>query len=340
MEKNRDNFWEKLAREVSGNASEEDKNWLKQNQDPASESVAQQAEKVWQGTALPTGNYEPDVEKGWQRFQLKVQTRTPDENPVTERPQETVVRKMNMSTVYGIAASIALFILVGIYFLTRTTQQNWTEIRTAANETKNITLADGSKISLNQNSTFAYPEDFQVENRTVKLTGEAFFEVAKAEGKRFTIFAQGTKTEVIGTSFNLRAYNKKEVKVQVVTGKVAFSKSEIENAVFLTPGEEGVISEKTVALPTKKPIEEPNFQAWKTKRLSFNNQRLEQVVAELETYFNIDLEIQNEALKNCRFTTSFDNPDLKETLDVISMTGNLKITQAGNRYLISGQGCN
>src|SRR5690349_20746210 len=104
MEKNRDDFWEKLAREVSGNATEEDKNWLKQNQDEASETVAQQADKVWKGTVVPSGNYEPDVEKGWQRFQLKVQTIIPDENQTIEKPRETVVRRMNLSTVYGIAA--------------------------------------------------------------------------------------------------------------------------------------------------------------------------------------------------------------------------------------------
>ncbi|MFC5271841.1 FecR family protein [Adhaeribacter terreus] len=338
MEDNRETFWEKLAKEVSGNAGEDDKAWLKQKrqQDLETETVAKQAEKVWSGSALPKPDYEPDVEKGWQRFQMKVQARTPE----VETPKVPVVRKMSLSTLYGIAASISLVILVGIYFLTRTTNQNWTEVRTAANETKTIMLADGSKISLNQNSTFAYPENFQIENRTVKLTGEAFFEVAKAEGKRFTIFAQGTKTEVIGTSFNLRAYDKKEVKVQVVTGKVAFAKTETDDAIFLTPGQEGLISEKTVAKPAKKVIAEPNFQAWKTKNLAFNNQRLEQLATELENYFNIDIVIQNEALKNCRFTTSFQDPELQEVLDILAMTGNLKITKDGNRYLISGQGCN
>jgi transmembrane sensor len=339
MKDNRHTFWEKLAKELSGNASGEEKAWTRQqrNQHAESETVAKQAEKVWSGSALPGKDYEPDVEKGWQRFQMKVGTRTA-ENSEFGKLHEPVVRKMHLSTAYGIAASIALFILVGIYFLTRTTNQQWTEVRTAAHETKTILLADGSKISLNQNSTFSYPENFQKENRTVKLTGEAFFEVAKAEGKRFTIFAQGTKTEVIGTSFNLRAYDKKEVKVQVVTGKVAFAKTETDDAVFLTPGQEGVIGE-TVAKPTKKVIAEPNFQAWKTKHLTFNNQRLEQLAAELESYFNIDVEIQNEALKNCRFTTSFQDPELEEVLDILVMTGNLKITKDGSRYVISGQGC-
>ncbi|MBK0404008.1 FecR domain-containing protein [Adhaeribacter sp. BT258] len=341
MEKNGQDFWEKLAREVSGNAAEADKTWLrvKREQDPEAETVAEQTKKVWAGIALPETGYEPDVEKGWQRFQLKVQTRT-GEMPETAKPKAPVVRKMPLSAVYGIAASLALFILVGIYFITRATSHHWTEVTTAANETKTIMLADGSKVSLNQNSTFAYPENFQKENRTVKLTGEAFFEVAKAEGKRFTIFAQGTKTEVIGTSFNLRAYDKKEVKVQVVTGKVAFARTETDDAVFLTPGQEGVIGEKTVAKPAKKVIAEPNFQAWKTKQLNFNNQRLEQITAELETYFNIEIEIQNPALNNCRFTTSFQEPELQEVLDILTMTGNLTITKQGEKYLVNGKGCN
>jgi len=340
MEENREKFWEKLARELSGNASETDKNAPEPNQAGASETVVKQAQKVWNGTALPQPEYEPDVEKGWQRFQVKVQARQASKTAETGKAQNSVVRKMNLSTVYGIAASLALFMLAGIYFLTRTAEPNWIEIQTAANQTKTVLLADGSKVSLNQNSTFAYPANFEKENRTVKLTGEAFFEVAKAEGKRFTIFAQGTKTEVIGTSFNLRAYRKNEVKVQVVTGKVAFARAETDDAIFLTPGQEGVISGKTVAKPAKKLIAEPNFQSWKTRQLDFSNQRLAQIAAELETYFNIEMEIQNEALNNCRFTTSFQDPELQEVLDILALTGNLTITKQGNKYLISGKGCN
>ena len=335
MEDKREKFWEKLAAGVSGNAPEEDQAWLRQQreQDPEAEMLLKQAQKVWSGTALPSDNYEPDVEKGWQRFQMKVQARE------AELPKAPVVRKMNRGPMYGIAASIALFIMVSFYFLTRTPAQNWTEVRTAAGETKTILLADGSKVSLNQNSTFSYPENFQKENRTVKLTGEAFFEVAKAEGKRFTIFAQGTKTEVIGTSFNLKAYDAKEVKVQVVTGKVAFARTETDDAIFLVPGQEGVLKENGT-VPAKKVIESKNFQAWKTKNLAFTNLQLEQLTKELENYFNITIIIQNEALRNCRFTTSFQDPELNEVLEVLAATGNLKITKDGDRYLISGQGCN
>ncbi len=162
--------------------------------------------------------------------------------------------------------------------------------------------------------------------------------MAKAEGKRFTIYAEGTKTEVIGTSFNLRAYAREPVKVQVVTGKVAFARTETDDAIFLVPGQEGVIGNKS-SVARKQPIVNENFRSWKTKNLIFTNTQLDQLAAELESYFNIKITIQNSALRHCRFTTSFRNPDLKEVLDILAVTGNLTITQKETEYFISGSGC-
>jgi transmembrane sensor len=329
MENNRHTLWERLARQVSGNASEENKAWVRQQgaQEHAIEEAMEEAGKVWADTALPDPAYEPDVENGWQRFQLRVQA----------REARLPVRK-NRSFMWAVAATVAMLLLLGSLFLTRLNEPAWTEIRSAGTETRTIQLADGSQVTLNRNSTLSYPEDFQTENRTVRLEGEAFFEVARAEGKRFTIYARDTKTEVIGTSFNLRAYASDPVQVQVVTGKVAFARTGDDEAIFLEPGQEGVLAGKR-SPPLKQAIEQPNFQAWKTKNLTFNDQPLEQLAAELERYFNISITIQNEALRNCRFTTSFREPDLQEVLDILAVTGNLTITQAGNRYIISGTGC-
>jgi transmembrane sensor len=332
MENNPQTFWEKLASYVSGNASEDEKAWIRQKTvtGKENEEAIRKAEQLWSRSALPPDAYEPDVDKGWQRFQLRVQTRTPA--PAIKKPA------FNW---WAVAATVALLLVAGWYLTFNSSQPDqvtWTEVKTGPNQTRTIRLADGSQVALNQNSTFSYPADFQKENRTVRLKGEAFFEVAKAEGKRFTIYAAGTKTEVIGTSFNLRAYEKEVVKVEVVTGKVAFAKTDTDDAIFLVPGQEGVISGKSVR-PVKQPIPSPNFQAWKTKSLVFRNTSLGNLAAELENYFGISIQFKNDALRNCRFTTSFQNPDLKEVLDILAETGNLTITQNGTHYVISGQGC-
>jgi transmembrane sensor len=318
-------LWEQLAREVSGNAPQADRD--QQGQDPETEAAAQQARRLWSATALPEAGYEPDVDSGWQRLQLRVQARE-------ERPAP--VRKKNTFTWWSVAASVVLFLAFGFYFVSRQLQPDWRQVSTGANQTRTIQLADGSTVSLNQHSTLAYPEDFQQENRTVRLKGEAFFEVARAEGKRFTIFAEGTKTEVIGTSFNLRAYANEPVKVQVVTGKVAFAKTATDDAIFLVAGQQGVISQ---ARPVKQPVADQNFLAWKTKNFTFTNLRLADLVATLENHYHVDIVIANEALRHCRFTSSFKDPELKEVLDILAIAGNLTITQDSNRYVISGPGC-
>jgi transmembrane sensor len=332
MDNQQQAFWEQLAREVSGNASEADQARDRQNQNPESEAAFQQAKRVWSATALPEEAYEPNVDSGWQRLQLRVQAR---------ETKPAAVREGKAWSWWGIAASIALLLAAGFYVVSRQLQPAWTEVSTAAYETRVVQLADGSTVSLNQNSTFSYPAAFQKENRTVRLKGEAFFEVARAEGKRFTILAEGTKTEVIGTSFNLRAYAGEPVKVQVVTGKVAFAKTATDDAVFLVAGQEGVIHPEQApqVLPRKQKIEDQNFQAWKTKNFTFNNLRLAELASTLETHYHVDIVIANEALRNCRFTSSFKDPELKEVLDILAIAGNLTITQDSNRYVISGPGC-
>jgi transmembrane sensor len=324
-------LWEQLAREVSGNAPAAGPAGEGPAADPARDAVRQQAGRVWAATARPAEAYEPDVDRGWQRLQLRVQAR--EAGPV-------LAPKKQAYGWWAIAASIALFLAFGLYFVSRQLQPAWTEVSTAANETRVIRLADGSRVSLNQNSTFSYPADFQKENRTVRLSGEAFFEVARAEGKRFTIFAEGTKTEVIGTSFNLRAYARQPVRVQVVTGKVAFAKTATEDAVFLVAGQEGVLAaDARQPRPLKQKIEDPNFQAWKTRSFTFTNLRLAQIIATLESHYHVTIALENEALRNCRFTSSFKDADLKEVLDILALAGNLTITQDSNRYVISGPGC-
>ena len=329
MDDNQPTLWEKLAREVSGNASEEDLALLQQKE-PELNEVKAQAEQVWKSTSLPLDTYEPNVEHGWQRFQLRVQARK-----TLEPPKK---KKSNFYQMWAAAASISLLLIAGAYFLMRSNHPTWTVVKTGVNETKTVRLADGSTVALNQKSVLSYPVNFQKENRTVRLTGEAFFDVARAEGKRFTIYAQGTKTEVIGTSFNLRAYEREPVKVQVVTGKVAFARTATDDAIFLVPGQEGIIGGKN-STAKKKSIQNKNFQSWKTKNLLFNNTQLDELAAELENHFNVKITVENPALRNCRFTTSFRNPELKEVLEVLAITGNLTITQKGSEYIINGPGC-
>lgn len=315
--------WEKFANYFSGNSTEEERlaieKWLKET----SEAEKQQyydAEQIWGFTSGAQEEFLPDAEKGWQRFQLKAKLR---EKPKTSFPWLKV------------AAAVSLLLIATYLMFNINAKPEMIEVA-SANDVEHVSLPDGSEIWLNRNTKISYAEDFNVDSRVVFLDGEAFFEVKKAEGKRFTVFTAETKTEVIGTSFNISARNNEPAKIQVATGKVAFAMKEDEKSIFLEPGEEATLRKDTII---SQQIVDQNFRAWQNQRLIFSNTSLKELVAKLEAHFDSNIFIASEELYNCRFTVTFNQQELEKILKVISLTGNLEVTKTEQGHNISGEGC-
>lgn len=327
-------YWDLLARYFGGNASEEEQAWIQEQKekDPSFAKVYSQVSRLYSKPGTNANGYEPDVEGGWQRLQTKARMRQ-----LNELSAPAIAPKRYYG--WAIAASIVFLLAAGLWLAGQfKNDTEWVEVQTALNETRELLLADGSRVMLNENSRLAYPEHFAVDSRTVRLTGEAFFQVQKAEGKRFTVLTEDTKTEVIGTAFYLRAYSSEEVRIQVREGKVAFANLRNQEAVFLTPGQEAVMAGDQ-PLPQKKEWEDPNFGAWQSKQLQFSDTRLDRLVKTLEAYFDTSIVIRNPDLYNCRFTVSFEQPELEEVLEVLAITGNLTIEKESDTYIISGKSC-
>lgn len=348
---------EKLAKLLSGNATEQERAAAKGEE-------WEKSKKLWDKTGT-MDEWEPDTDKAWQRFSVKAMAREqqlPDMPGMANAPADNEkqaatgkerqlqpnarVRKLRpVSNLRWWAAAAVLLLLLGVWVVWQTpAEAEMLQIATADNEKQEVVLPDGSKVWLNENSTLSYAENFSVDDRRVELAGEAFFEVQKAEGKRFTIMAGGTITEVIGTSFNVNAYQQQPVTVQVVTGRVAFADAQKEEAVFLGPGEQATFGGAAgaggaAASLQKQEIVNPNFRAWQSGELHFANTSLEQLSHTLSGYFDQEVQLQDPDLSNCRFTATFENPSLEEVLEVLRLTGNFTITQTQRGYLISGQGC-
>ncbi len=303
----------------------------RQSDDPRKKQVLEEVRELWEQSEHPGKAYQPDVERGWQRFQ-RLRQREGEHYRLAQEGRSRLVEYYAK-----IAASVVLVIGVG-YLL----GQWWTkseEVRLATTDQKEMYyLPDSSQVWLNRNSELMYTTEFNRDNRVVYLTGEAFFEVRRAEGRRFTVYSSLAKTEVIGTSFNVNAYHHDSVLVQVVTGRVAFSPRNEDNAVFLSPGQRGlVIREQTVA--ERSTVSNPNFQSWQNNQLVFDDTRLTMITQLLEHYYGITIELANPDLANCRYTASFNQASLAEVLDVLSAVGNLTYRKVGNRVVLSGAGC-
>jgi ferric-dicitrate binding protein FerR (iron transport regulator) len=344
MEMSNTEYWDLLAKYLQGEASEEEKAllfaWLQAH--PDNKALFDNLRKVWNAVDVPADTYTPDVEKGWQKFQSNAgiprEYIAKEETNTNAKPEAKTIRFQPWTLVSKVAA--VLLVLVGVIYVVKLTQKNQSGPVTFATQQEKRTfyLPDSSRIVLNKNSSLSYSPDFNEKDRVVRLTGEAFFDVKKAAGKTFTIYSGSTQTQVLGTSFTVRTQNGK-TEVQVVTGKVAFStKDNPEKAsVLLTPGLKAIADSSGQISQTK--ITDENFLAWKDNKLSFNNTSMKEVVATLRNYFSVPIEVTDNRLLECRFTGTYENPNLQEIIDVLVVSVDLTYSQKNGQYIFFGPGC-
>lgn len=210
-------YWELIAKKLAGElSSEEEKEfeqWLKS--DSLNQQRLKEAEYIWKTSGSLNKNFEPDTEQAWLRLKEQV-----DDGKIKTLP---VSKTLWLKIAAGIAAVVVLGFLIKYLMTERVADMPlpvMAEIITT-DSVKVFYLSDSTRISLNKNSRFTYPEKFTDSVRMVSLAGEAFFEVTPHAIRPFIIEAGKMETRVLGTSFNIRAYEKdEEVKVSVVTGKV------------------------------------------------------------------------------------------------------------------------
>ncbi len=297
-----------------------------------------QAWALTEGAA--TSPFEADMVGAW----AKVDAATPaNPHEIVGRPVGKIVPLSKIVRRWSVAAAVLLAIGVGLWWTNRAPiaqQPQLVEIKTLDNERKAVTLPDSSQVWLNENSRLAFDANFV--QRQVNLVGEAFFDVERIVDRPFEITSGDATVTVLGTSFNVRAYEGEEkVEVTVKTGKVALTSRKAKQSIApLAPGQTGVYlkKEEKVELAT---IEQENADAWKTQKLVFDDEKLMYVVAALERYFDVEIEAANPALLECNYTTTtaFDQPNLEDILTLIGTTIGFEFSKTEGRYLLSGKGC-
>lgn len=322
MKKDRKNTHQSPKEDIDPKDSEFQK-WLEKASEK-DKALYESVKQTWEATALKKRDFEPDPNSAWDQLQMKIQMRTGEKK-----------------TFPRIAAAVAAVLVasIALFFYSQIGSDPQMIEKTATQEIELISLPDGSQVWLSPNSSLTYSESFSEDQREVHLSGKAFFEVAKLNGKRFTVLTPTTKTEVLGTSFNLDAQKEDEVSIQVTTGKVKFSDLKVNEQVLLTPGKQATYRPTAKVKLTKEPIADQNYRAWQTKKLLFNNVSLTDLTNTLEAHYQVDLEVDKD-LSACRFTASFDHQSLSEVLEILKITGDLQIEPRDSGYRISGKPCN
>ncbi|MCB9232029.1 MAG: FecR domain-containing protein [Bacteroidia bacterium] len=235
------------------------------------------------------------------------------------------------------AASLALLALAALLF-NPGVEQKMLATKTG-DQTRVVTLSDGTTVTLNKNSELLYPEAFAADQRQVTLKGEAFFAVHRDEKAPFTILAEGAEVTVLGTEFNVKT-GTEQVEVLVESGKVSLAAHEEKaQPVILEAGEKGQFDRKTRAV-VESETDNLNALYWRTGRLEFRDESLNQVIPELEALFAVKISLEKPELGNCLLTGTYEEREIESVLTGITQTFNLQLTETDeNLYLISGEGC-
>ena len=185
-----------------------------------------------------------------------------------------------------------------------------------------MTLADGTRVWLNAETEMRYPVVFGKDTREVYVKGEAYFEVAKDASCPFIVHASGVATRVLGTSFNVMAYEGEErVEVTLVTGKVEVGNA--GNKCSLVPGWQAVVDQETHRI-TRKEVNVAAYTSWRNGLFDFGEMTLEELVVKLSRWYDVDFVFENDNARGKRFTGAVKrNNTLEFTLHFIEKTSNV-----------------
>ncbi|MCH7408732.1 DUF4974 domain-containing protein [Belliella sp. DSM 111904] len=199
-----------------------------------------------------------------------------------------------------------------------------------------VSLPDGSKVYLNSGSKMVYPTAF-ASNRHIYLEGEAYFEVFKDEANPFTVKTKDLNYRVLGTSFNVNAYDNNDFSMAVlVTGSIevkperaSFFKSDKK---ILKPNQQLNWSKDEKTFEVNEVNVEP-YVSWKDGYLIFEEQSIKEISKRLEKLYNVEILIKSKLLEKETFTGRLDlKTDIEQVLGTIASTSGVSISKKGRRY--------
>lgn len=318
------------TRVLSGEASDAERieleKWLAAS-DENSKFFAEY-EAIWQIEPIDPTKISIDRGAAWNKISGEIERL---EKPAS-KPKTTSLRKLYYS-ISGVAALLLIFL--GIYFLIPPKQQipllsYTTEIQTS----EPLTLPDGTAVYFKEKATLDYPEIFSRTQRQVKLSGDAFFEVAHQPDSPFVVELEALQITVLGTSFNIsRKDDGNYYDIAVLSGKVLLqTKTVPTKETILSAGERGIFIQAENKLHVEE-ITDYNFMAWRTGRLEFNQTGLPEVFRVMESTYRISIVAEND-LSDLKLTARFSDEEPENIFKTIGMLFNLQIERDGNIFKV------
>ena len=242
-----------------------------------------------------------------------------------------------------------------------TTKNSWQNKTTIKREKSTIVLTDGTRITLNSQSSLRYPSTFTGKTREVYLSGEAFFDVHKDHKHPFIIHAEKMNIKVLGTSFNVKSYpNDPQSETTLIRGAIEVTLDDRpSDHIILKPSEKLIVKNKlfkpVLKNTTKLNPAETNMgmqyvlttftrlqpddstvveTSWVKNKLVFRDESFSGLASRMERWYGVDIKFKNDALKQYRFSGIFEHERINQALDALRMTENFNYKIKNNTVYI------
>lgn len=314
-----------LADEATQDEQKVVETWL--DESPANRKYFEDIKRIWSESSDAIESLAVDTDAAWQRVQQRIH----------EPPKRLTVKWLSTANVMKIAAAV-LILFGAIKFFDADSSTLKTKEIVATATVLQDTLSDGSRVSLNKKSSLTTV--FSKKERRVKMSGEAFFEVAHDTEKPFVIEVKSLEIKVVGTSFNVDNLSETgKIVVVVETGKVLLRGANGAE-IYREKGEKAIYDVATGQFELTKNTDK-NVTAYKTNRLDFEKTTLRDAVKQMNELFGAHIEIASPEIENCPITSTYSNGDDLDFYfkEIIGESVNLKVEKMGEKIVLSGSGC-
>ncbi|SHE44860.1 FecR family protein [Pedobacter caeni] len=193
-----------------------------------------------------------------------------------------------------------------------------------------LQLPDGTRVWLNAASSLKYPASFYAQKeRSVELTGEAYFEVAKDKTKPFLVKSKGQEVEVLGTHFDVNAYpDEQSIKTTLIEGSV-----KLNGHLTLKPGQQSELSDGKFKV---KEVNANDAADWKNGEFVFSNEPLTSILKKAARWYGVEIVYEQNLAKVPTFTGSVSRAEnISSVLNMLEETSNVRFSIAGKQIRVT-----
>jgi len=290
------------------------KSWLELN--PENRRIFDEENELWQEASIQTKfeNYKND--SAWLNISSKLGL---DKNRVKS---VTLLRKNNFRILIA-AATVACLMAIGgatLWIVSRNAFNQMTAgstiVETKEGEKARVILSDSSEVILNSDSRVQYVGDYNLSDRRVKLSGEAFFDISTNPEKPFVVQLDNMSISATGTRFNVYSFNNENrvettleegvIHVLVKGKEPIYVRSGQQVVYFVNTGEVKVLDVNT-----------DTYTSWKENMLRFNDTPLEEAFRRIGRKYNVTFEVTNRDLLDLKYTATFIDESVEEVMEML-----------------------